>query len=130
MSDSNIISSIEVNQTEYDLADKTARALLVPASDDTLGLIKTNPSEGIDITADGKLTVDISVPTNTSDLINDGEDGLDTFATYSDVNDIVNNAVSAAYKFKGSVQTTANLPTTENKIGDVYDVQETGMNYA
>jgi hypothetical protein len=37
--------------------------------------------------------------------------------------------LSTVYKYKGSVATINNLPTNAN-VGDVYDTQETGMNYA
>lgn len=35
-----------------------------------------------------------------------------------------------AYTFKGSVATFNDLPTLGNEVGDIYDVQATGMNYA
>ena len=38
--------------------------------------------------------------------------------------------VSAVYKYKGSVATYDKLPTTGNVVGDVYDVQSNGANYA
>lgn len=41
----------------------------------------------------------------------------------------VNEAVATAYKPKGSVATVADLPTTGNTIGDVYNVLDTGANY-
>ena len=37
---------------------------------------------------------------------------------------------TTVYRFKGSVNTKADLPTTGNENGDVYDVKDTGMNYA
>lgn len=45
-----------------------------------------------------------------------------TYATKSEI--------SSAYKYKGSVATISDLPSTGNTIGDVYDVQSTDMNYA
>lgn len=45
-----------------------------------------------------------------------------TYATKSEI--------STAYKYKGSVATVADLPSTGNTVGDVYDVQSTDMNYA
>ena len=60
--------------------------------------------------------VDITVPTAVSDLTNDSG-----YQTASDV--------ASAYKYKGSVATQADLPASP-ETGDVYDVQETGMNYA
>lgn len=53
---------------------------------------------------------------------------LDAFGKASDYalkTDIVN-----VYKYKGSVATVADLPSSEQTAGDVYDVQERGINYA
>lgn len=38
--------------------------------------------------------------------------------------------ISEVYKYKGSVAAYANLPTTGNNAGDVYNVESDGMNYA
>lgn len=38
--------------------------------------------------------------------------------------------LSSVYIYKGSVANEAALPTEGNKIGDVYNTEETGMNYA
>lgn len=38
--------------------------------------------------------------------------------------------ITGMYKYKGSVATVDKLPTSGNTLGDVYDVQSTGMNYA
>lgn len=37
--------------------------------------------------------------------------------------------LTAVYRYKGSVTTTAGLPTEDVTIGDVYNVEATGMNY-
>ena len=42
----------------------------------------------------------------------------------------IDNKVSSVYKYKGSVAAYANLPTTGQVIGDVYNVEDTGANYA
>lgn len=42
----------------------------------------------------------------------------------------VDNKVSAVYKYKGSVATYADLPSTDLTTGDVYNVQSDGSNYA
>lgn len=70
-------------------------------------------------------TVDIAVPTKVSDLEND-----EGYQTADDVTALIDEAVSSAFTYKGSVATVADLPTTGNKVGDVYDVVETGTNYA
>lgn len=46
-------------------------------------------------------------------------------STYAKKTDIAN-----MYKYKGGVTTYANLPTSGNTAGDVYDVQSDGHNYA
>lgn len=38
--------------------------------------------------------------------------------------------IASAFTYKGSVATEADLPATGNTVGDVYDVQATGMNFA
>lgn len=100
----------------------------------------------------GALPDDTAIPTKVSDLTNDSGfitgvapasasaagtmsaahysklEALPTAAslasTYAAKSDITN-----MYKHKGSVTTTANLPTTGNTVGDVYNVTSTGMNY-
>ena len=57
------------------------------------------------------------IPTKTSDLTNDGENGTDKFATES----YVNQKTSQIYRYKGSVATYADLPSTHD-VGDVYNV--------
>lgn len=90
--------------------------------------------------------VDIAVPTKVSDITNDsgfqtGSDvstaittalanGSDPYATESDVDSAIAAAVTSAYKYKGSVANQAALPASGNETGDVYDTQDTGMNYA
>lgn len=51
--------------------------------------------------------------------------GFSSAENYALKSDIVN-----VYKYKGSVATYAALPTDNLTVGDVYDVQESGMNYA
>lgn len=46
-------------------------------------------------------------------------------ATTEFVKTAVDNAVSGLYKYKGSVATASNLPTTGNVTGDVWDIQQT-----
>ena len=70
-------------------------------------------------------------PTKLSDFTNDG-DGTSgsTFPTTAEMNTAIGNAVASAYVYKGSVATVADLPSSGNTAGDVYDVQATGVNYA
>lgn len=75
--------------------------------------------------------VNLTVPTKLSDLTNDG-DGTQgsTFPTTAEMDAAIGQAVSSAYVYKGSVATVGDLPSSGNTVGDVYDVQATGMNYA
>lgn len=91
-------------------------------------------------------TVDITVPTKVSDLNNDEgfqdasdvasaiSDALansgDPYQTESDVDSKISSAISGVYTYKGSVASYANLPSSGNVAGDVWDVQDTGINYA
>ena len=70
-------------------------------------------------------TVNIAVPTKVSDVTNDSG-----FQTASEVSTAIAAAVSSAYRYKGSVATQSALPASGNTVGDVYDVQDSGMNYA
>ena len=42
----------------------------------------------------------------------------------------IQSAISSVYRFKGSVATYADLPSTGLTVGDVYNVQDTDKNYA
>ena len=56
--------------------------------------------------------------------------GNDPYTTESDVDSKIATAVSSAYVYKGSVATVADLPSSGQTTGDVYDVRADGMNYA
>lgn len=67
-----------------------------------------------------------NIPTKTSQLTNDSgfltqHQSLDAYAKKTDI--------TAVYKYKGSKTSVAELPTTGNTVGDVWDVAD-GMNYA
>lgn len=53
-----------------------------------------------------------------------------TVPTTQDIDDAIDAKVSGAYKFKGSVANAEALPTTGNTEGDIYNVEDTGANYA
>lgn len=42
----------------------------------------------------------------------------------------INNLISSVYKFKGSVATYNDLPSSDQVVGDVYNVESDGSNYA
>ena len=53
---------------------------------------------------------------------------LDTDLTALEVK--VNEALSGVFRYKGSVATYGDLPASDNEVGDVYNVIDTGKNYA
>lgn len=53
-----------------------------------------------------------------------------TVPTAQDIDDAIDAKVAGAYKFKGSVANAEALPTTGNTEGDIYNVEDTGANYA
>lgn len=76
--------------------------------------------------------------TNTTyDQATASKDGLMSSADYAKLSQFgdastyaLKSDISTTYKYKGSVATVANLPSSENTAGDVYNVEDTGMNYA
>ena len=88
------------------------------------GKIDTISVNGTQQTITNK-NVDITVPTKVSDITNDSN-----FQTDTQVDAKIASAVASAYKYKGSVATYQDLPSSGNTTGDVWDVQATGVNYA
>lgn len=72
-----------------------------------------------------KKYVDDNIPTKVSDLTNDSD-----FQTATQVNQAISTAISSAYKYKWSVANQAALPASGNTTGDVWNTEDTGMNYA
>lgn len=73
----------------------------------------------------GALPATTPIPSKVSDLTNDSG-----YQTAAQVSSAISAAVSSVYRYKGSVATVADLPSSGNTVGDVYDVQESGTNYA
>ncbi len=86
-------------------------------------VIETVKRNGTALPVSGK-AVDVTVPTKVSELTNDSG-----YQTADQVQAAIGSAVASAYRYKGSVAAYAGLPA-DPEAGDVYDVQETGMNYA
>lgn len=58
------------------------------------------------------------------------EQGVSQRPTVAQVDQKIANAVSSVYRFMGSVGAYTNLPTSGMQNGDVYNVEDTDMNYA
>ena len=161
----NVIETVKVNgtaltpdaQKAVDVTVPTATSDLTNDGDGqspfaTQGYVGTNGGKIDKITVNGteqaitNKTVALTIPTKVSDITNDSgfqtasdvsgavstalANGSDPYQTESDVADAISAAVTSAYKYKGSVATQSALPASGQAVGDVYDVQDTGMNYA
>lgn len=65
-----------------------------------------------------------TVPTSLSAFTNDSN-----FVNETQVDNKIATAVSSAVKYKGTVETIEDLPTSNQKNGDMYNVRATDMNY-
>ena len=117
------------NRLKTIFASKSALEALAGRVDDIVttggepNVIEAVLRNGTALPVSGK-AVDVTVPTKVSQLTNDSG-----FQTADQVRTAISSAVASAYRYKGSVATYAGLPASP-AAGDVYDVQETGMNYA
>lgn len=73
----------------------------------------------------GALPSSTTIPTKVSDLTNDSG-----FQTRSDVQGLIDTAVSSAFTYKGTKATVSRLPSTGNKVGDVWHVTADDSEYA
>lgn len=67
----------------------------------------------------------LNKPTAVSAFTNDAG-----YQTAAQVETTINTKMASVYRYKGSVATYADLPSSGNTAGDVYDVQSSGVNYA
>ena len=117
------------NRLKTIFASKSALEALAGRVDDIVttggepNVIEAVLRNGTALPVSGK-AVDVTVPTKVSQMTNDSG-----FQTADQVRTAISSAVASAYRYKGSVATYAGLPASP-AAGDVYDVQETGMNYA
>ena len=85
-----------------------------------------------------KEEVDEIIPTDISDLNNDSgfiDNTVNDLQNYYKKSETytkqeVDGKLSSVYKYKGTVASYNNLPSTGLTIGDVYNVEDTGDNYA
>ena len=86
----------------------------------------------------GNYALESDIPTKTSDLNNDSgfiDKNVNNLTNYYKTSETYNkteidNKISSVYKYKGTVATYANLPSSDLTVGDVYNVESTGDNYA
>lgn len=107
------IDKIKVNNVEQTITDKTVN-ITVPEDISDL-----NDDVGIQTANDVASAISTALA-----------NGNDPYQTESDVDGKISTAISSVYRYKGSVATYNDLPASGNTTGDVWDVQDTGVNYA
>lgn len=116
-------------------ADGTAGQMLVANGDQTYRFVDV--PHGTAYTAD-EVTLHLDgtqfsikegvIKTKVSELENDSKFQTDTQVSEA-ITSAVSSAITGVYTVKGSVANQSALPQEENKTGDVYNVEDTGMNY-
>lgn len=102
-------------KAHYDAAYTHSQADHAPANAQA-NVIEGVKVNGVAVTLDAKVA-NINVPTTVAQLSDAGN-----YALKSDLTNV--------YKYQGSVANKAALPASGNTVGDVYNVEDTGMNYA
>lgn len=110
------VDGMGLSANDFTDADKEKLAglenyTLPAATADTLGGVKVGAGLAV---ADGVLSAESVAWSNIT--------GKPDVALKSDLTQV--------YRYKGSVTNYASLPTAENVVGDVWNVEATGMNYA
>ena len=75
-------------------------------------------------------TIDTSMTYATASEVNALSTQLETLQGNVYTKDEVDTKISSVYKYKGTVATYDALPTSGQIVGDVYNVESNGMNYA
>lgn len=117
------VSGKGLSSNDYTDADKSKLAGIEAAAQ--VNVLETVKVNGTALTPSGK-AVDVTVPTKTSDLLNDSDFTTatavaGTYATKAEI--------TTVFKVKGSKASYADLPSTGNVTGDVWNVLDTGANY-
>jgi len=134
------VSGKELSTNDYTTAEKNKLAgiatgannySLPTASASVLGGVMVGTNLSID--ANGVLsatdTTYSDATTSTAGLMSTSDKSkLDAFGAASTY--ALKSDITTMYKYKGSVATYANLPSTGQTVGDVYNVEASGMNYA
>lgn len=112
------------NDFEY-YTSKDRYGTLIKISDVVDSL--TNESSYLPLSAkQGSVLKNLIDSIDTSDFITKDVNDLTYYYTKTEVD----GKVSAVYKYKGTVATYSDLPSTGLTVGDVYNVETTGDNYA
>ena len=123
------LSANDFTDVQKEKLESLENYVLPQASADVAGGVKIGA--GLSITADGILSATgggTADAVEWENVVGKPADLLKAGDVYS--KEEVDAKVNAVYKFKGSVENLAALPTEGNTLGDVYNLQDTGMNVA
>lgn len=129
----NVESGKGLSTNDYTTEEKTKLSGIEEGAE--VNVIETIQVNGSEQTPSGK-TVNIAVPTTVAQLTDSGNYALKTEipTTVAQLTDSGNYALKSditnVYKYKGSVDTVSALPSEGNTVGDIYNVEDTDMNYA
>ena len=129
------LSANDFTDVQKEKLESLENYVLPQASADVAGGVKIGA--GLSITADGILSATGGGTADSvewENVVGKPENLVQANDVYTkDVvytKDEVDAKVNAVYKFKGSVENLAALPTEDNTLGDVYNLKDTGMNVA
>lgn len=133
----NVIETVQVNGSNLPVSDKTVN-VQVPTNNNQLtnGAGYQTSSQvrslitGYGYATQTQLTTGLAGKQNTLTFDTTPTQGSSNPVTSGGIYNAFATAVAGAYKYKGSVATVGDLPQSGNKVGDVYNVQADGMNYA
>ena len=124
------------NTSDIDKPVSTAQATAINNAVSTHNVSETAHSNQFSQyrTSANQDTIDNQIKSDIANLQSTKADKATTLAGYG-ITDAytktqVDAKVSSVYRFRGSVATYANLPTTGQVVGDVWNVEDTGANYA
>lgn len=123
------LSANDFTDIQKEKLESLENYVLPQASADVAGGVKIGA--GLSITEDGILSATgggTADAVEWENVVGKPEDLLKAGDVYS--KEEVDAKVNAVYKFKGSVENLAALPAEGNTLGDVYNLQDTGMNVA
>ena len=124
-----VLSSNDFTNDQKEKLEGLENYVLPQASAEVAGGIKVGA--GLSITEDGILSATgggTADAVEWDNVVGKPTDLLQAGDVYS--KEEIDAKVNAVYKFKGSVEGLVALPTEGNTLGDVYNLQDTGMNVA
>ena len=133
----NVIETVQVNGSNLPVSDKTVN-VQVPTNNNQLtngAGYQTAAQVRSIVTGYGYATTEqmntgLAGKQNTLTFDTTPTEGSSNPVTSGGIYDAFATAISGVFEYKGSVATVGDLPQSGNKVGDVWNVQATGMNYA